>query len=40
MSSALYDLWLSAAVEDPDLPAELAGIAGDEAASTTAFTAT
>ena len=32
MSSALYDLWLSRAVEDPDLPAELAGIAGDEAA--------
>ena len=32
MSSALYDLWLARAVEDPDLPAELAGIAGDEAA--------
>ena len=32
MFSALYDLWLSRAVEDPDLPAELAGIAGDEAA--------
>ena len=32
MSSALYDLWLSRAVEDPDLSAELAGIAGDEAA--------
>ncbi len=32
MSSALYDLWLARAVEDLDLPAELAGIAGDEAA--------
>ncbi len=37
MSSALYDLWLSRAVEDPDLPAELAGIAGDEAAISDRF---